>query len=144
VIGVVRLRRRGLELVGLRWRAGLGIAVVAVILGVGACSQSQPSSPEEAVDAYIAALNDSDREALAALVPEHVDASDDLGDKLNTLGGQHITLSNVDVSSDVDIRQAIAHLRGTRSDGEYSESLYLFSEDGRWYVDMEQPAPEKD
>ncbi|MGH3519980.1 MAG: hypothetical protein ACRDQ7_21860 [Haloechinothrix sp.] len=118
------------------------LVVVVGLVAYFLLSSGHPRTPEEAVDAYIAALNDGDADALAALTPSHVDASEHIAAKLAEHGRQGIQITSVTVSSEIDIRQAIATVEGEGARGTYSESHYLYAKDGRWYVDMEAQSPE--
>jgi hypothetical protein len=124
-------------------------AVLVVTATLAACTTSTPQggtpTPEDAVSAYIAALNADDSQALRRLSREQDPALDQaVAGRLEELGGRAIHLTSRDVRSAVP-HQAAAFLAGTMSGGSgrtesYRERLLLDRADRRWYIKL-LPSP---
>jgi hypothetical protein len=124
-------------------------AVLVVTTALAACTASAPqggaSTPEDAVSAYVSALNANDSQALRRLSAEHDPALDQaVARRLKEQGGRNVHLTSQDVQSPVP-HQAAAHLTGTMTDHSghtesYRERLFLDRADGRWYIKL-LPSP---
>lgn len=115
---------------------------LGVLLLLTACApDTGADSPQAAVDAYIAALNAKDAEALQRLGGDGTTA-EDAQRKLTDHGGQNIKVDNADISSDITPYFAVAKLSGTSSSGTYTERLNLSRDrDNRWHVAIAPPKP---
>ncbi|MER5485041.1 hypothetical protein ABT024_17705 [Streptomyces sp. NPDC002812] len=81
-----------------------------------------PTSERAAADAYIAALNSKNTQALRALAPLGNDAEADAADRIARLGGRGLRLQTVDIQHDFGPDTASARLILTRIKG------------GRWCI----------
>jgi hypothetical protein len=130
-------------------RAMAIVAMFVIAVTLAACTTSTPEggtpTPEDAVSAYIAALNADDSQTLRHLSREQDPALDQaVAGRLEELGGRAIQLTSRDVRSAVP-HQAAAFLAGTMSGGSdrtesYLERLLLDRADGRWYIKL-LPSP---
>jgi hypothetical protein len=100
-------------------------------------SGNPPRSPEEAIEAYIAALNDDDPRALARLAHRDVDASAQIEEKLDAFGGQNIQVTHVEVTVTGFGHAAEVDVTGHGDHGDYSESLHFSGDEfGEWHIDL--------
>lgn len=119
------------------------LLVVPLLLLVACGPDTGADSPQAAVDAYIAALNAKDADAVQRLgIPSFASSDDDGRRKVDEFGGRDIRLDSTDITSPVSPYHAIAELRGTSSSGAYREDLYLERDtDDRWHISIHKPAP---
>lgn len=116
--------------------------LVAPLLLLAACGpDTGADSPQAAVDAYVAALNAEDADAVQRLGNPSPASSDDDGQrKVDELGGRDIRLDSTDITTPISPYHAIAKLRGSSSAGAYSEDLYLERDtDDRWHIGINKP-----
>jgi hypothetical protein len=121
------------------------VAVFVVAATLAACTTSTPEggapTPEDAVSAYIAALNADDSQALRHLSREQDPALEQaVAGRLEELGGRAIQLTSRDVRSPVP-HQAAVFLAGMMSGGfgrtaTYRERLLVDRANGRWYIKL--------
>jgi hypothetical protein len=128
------------HLLASRSRRGL----LAVLIGFGLLTgcgggDGGADSPRAAVDAYVEALNAQDAPALQRLAPPGNNAADEIRHRIDDFGGKQISLSTVDITSDISPDVANARLAGT---GGYTERLTLTRTRERWYVVLGQAEPD--
>lgn len=120
------------------------VTLLAACLALAGCGQDTGAdSAEAAVNAYIAALNAKDTDAVQRLANQSPASSDDDGQrKVDEFGGLDIRLDSIDIQTPVSPYHAMAKLRGTSSSGPYSEDLNLQrNNDDRWHISIHQPLP---
>lgn len=124
-----------------RWSL-VTLALAGLVL-VGCGPDTGADSPKAAVDAYIAALNAKDADAVQRLgIPSPASADDDGQRKVDELGGLDIRLDSADITTPVSPYHAIARVTGTSSAGGYSEKLLLQRDtDDRWHIAIHKPMP---
>ncbi|MDA5281212.1 hypothetical protein [Streptomyces sp. Isolate_45] len=125
-------------------RAPLIVTGAALALLLTGCSSDTgpnagPESERAAADAYIAALNAKDTQALRALAPPGNDAAAEATDRVDRLGGRGLRLQNVEVQHDFGPDVASALLVTTAADGSAGEERIVLTRiDGRWYITLGQ------
>lgn len=125
--------------------AGLGLAVV--VAAIALLYEPRPTSPQEALDAYIVALNDNDAGALQRLVREDVDATAQIEAKLTKFGGQNLEVTDVEINITGFGFVAEVEVTGRGERGPYRESLQFSGDEfGDWYISLggDRPQPGRD
>lgn len=124
----------------IRW--GLFVALTGFgLLLTGCGADTGAGSPQQAIDAYVAALNARDTKALAQLAPPGNDAADEIRQRLDQHGGQNIRIASTRLTNGVSPDVVSASIQGQGSAGDYSETLTLTRTDDRWHVVMGQQEP---
>ncbi|MFD4247690.1 hypothetical protein ACFWP3_39825 [Streptomyces sp. NPDC058525] len=97
------------------------------------------------MDAYVAALNSKDIEALSGLATPGNDADAEVADRVGRLGGRQMEVAKMELRHEFGPEFATAHLSLRAQDGTTQEEILgLSRHDGRWYVTMGQnPNPSK-
>jgi hypothetical protein len=132
----------------LGWRRAaiaLSSSVVVTAVVAAGCSAEPPqggaANPDDAVSAYVTALNASDPSALRELGAVKNQALDDgIDDRLARYGRRDLHLTSREVRvGDVVPHQATAVLNGTlNASAPYEERLFLTQVDGRWYIHLQK------
>ncbi|MER5763840.1 hypothetical protein [Streptomyces sp. NPDC002082] len=113
-----------------------GAALALTLVLTGCTSDPAPTSERAAADAYIAALNSKNTQALRALAPPGNDAEADAADRIARLGGRGLRLQTVDIQHDFGPDTASARLTTVTADGSVAEHRLVLTrtKGGRWCI----------
>ncbi|MFD5620960.1 hypothetical protein [Streptomyces yangpuensis] len=97
------------------------------------------------MDAYVAALNLKNTEALSKLATPGNDPKAEVVERVGRLGGRDMKTAKLELRQEFGPDFATAHLSIRAQDGTtHDEILGLSRHDGRWYVTLGQnPSPSK-
>ncbi len=121
------------------WRRAGALVVAAGALVVGAVlllDRGPPgaASQQALVDAYLGALRDDDRGALADLADPDHDAADEIPKRLRALGGGRLVVARTSIGHTESDALASADVDGTVAGQPYHDVLWLYRHGHRWYV----------
>ncbi|MET8756553.1 hypothetical protein [Lentzea sp. NPDC004782] len=116
-----------------------------LVLVLAACSGGDDTgaeSPKTAVDTYLAAMNNKDEAALRKVIPEP--ERDDVTGYLAARGGKGLAVESADITQEFGPDFANAHVKGKNADQSgYDERIVVSKIDGRWYVNLLRPVPDR-
>lgn len=129
--GLPRTRRSLLVVIAML--VAVAVAIVVVVM-----RDDAPQSPDEAVTAYVEALNDSDADRLVELAGRHMNSTSAARARVRQLGGQDIRLTSVDIELDgITENIGTARLVGNGKRGRYSETIRLAADEfGDWSISL--------
>jgi hypothetical protein len=125
------------------------LAAISLVAIIAACSvaASSPASPgqaarERVVAAYLAALEERDRAAIAAMVSPGIDATSEIAAELDRYGGVRLHDARVSYLDEFAGVYVVATVSGTGDEGaDYTITVPMSRVDGRYYVALGQVAP---
>ncbi|MFJ7272740.1 hypothetical protein ACIQV3_39980 [Streptomyces sp. NPDC099050] len=116
-----------------------GAVLVLLVAGCGADSGAGGESERAAVNAYVAALNAKDAQALRALAHPGNDAEAEIADRVGRLGGRGLRLRDAEVLHEFEPDFAQVRLATEAADGSAGEERIVLSRvGGRWYLALGQ------
>ncbi len=124
----------------MRSSVALGIAGVVLVAVLGVVYLVVPhapegaGSPESVVADYVAALRDNDRDRLEDIADPGHDASTEITDRLRRLGGGKLTVTGTAIGTTESDSQRPVDIVGTTGGAPFSEQLWLFRRDDRWFI----------
>ncbi|MGI5241399.1 hypothetical protein [Dactylosporangium sp. CA-139066] len=124
----------------MRWKTIIGLAVIGALAIVGVIVfvlQRGPdgaASPESAVSDYVAALKANDRGRLENIADPDHDASTEIPARLRQLGAGRLVVTGTAIGTTESDSQRPVDITGTVEGSPYSDRLWLYRHDGRWFI----------
>jgi len=109
--------------------------VLCALLLLAACGTKggQPT-PDAVVSEYVSALRAADSGRLARLADPDHDSSAEIAHRLRTLGDGRLSVTRTQLHDTESDHTKSVTVQGTLDGSPYSEELWLYLRDGRWYV----------
>ncbi|MEU7873909.1 hypothetical protein [Dactylosporangium sp. NPDC049140] len=124
----------------MRRRAIAGVAVIGALTVAGVIvlvlhrGPGGAASPQAAVAGYVAALGAGDRGRLEDIADPDHDASTEIPDRLRRLGSGRLVVTGTAIGTTESDHLRPVDITGTVEGSPYSERLWLYRHDDRWFI----------